>query len=167
MILSDDATRVAAVSETKLYVWEVKTGALLSQATIQRQALFGIVFGPDGKRIAVNYGDEADIVEVETGQVTSLEIPTRPQARWVNLIFGADPNLVITASRVSNKDSASKALGEREYVDGEIAFWDARTGKLIHAIEKTGLLYSVVASADGARIATGTQSEQLTVWEIN
>ena len=166
MILSDDATRVAAVSETKLYVWEVKTGALLSQATIQRQALFGIVFGPDGKRIAVNYGDEADIVEVETGKVTSLEIPTRPQARWVNLIFGADPNLVITASRVSNKDSASKALGEREYVDGEIAFWDARTGKLIHAIEKTGLLYSVVASADGTRIATGTQSEQLTVWEI-
>ena len=166
IILSDDGEHLAAVSQSALYIWTTSNATLVSKVPIQRPALFGIVFSPDGTRVALNYGDGADIVSVADGKVTSLDIPTEPQARWVNLIFGADSKMVITASRISSSETATKDIGAREYVDGEIAFWDTATGKLIHSIDKAGLIYSVAASADGARLVTGTQSEQLTIWAI-
>lgn len=38
-------------------------------------------------------------------------------------------------------------MGERDYNDGEIAIYDATTGKLIHGVDKAGLIYTLAISA--------------------
>jgi len=164
MAFSPNGQQLAAISEKELFVWSVQDGALVARVTLARRALFGMQFSPDGKRISVNYGDGADIVDIATQKATSLEIPTTPQSRWVNLVFGGNGDVVITASRIATAESNDKPMGERDYGNGEIAIYDAETGKLIHDIAKAGLIYTLAISTDGAHIATGTQSDQLSVW---
>ncbi len=166
IILSNDGQQLAAASEKEIFVWAIDTGKLLARTAISRPALFGLIFGPDGKKLAVNYGDAADVVDIQSGVVTSLQIPMKPQARWVNLQFAADPEVIIMAARLSSTESAQLEFGKRKYVDGEISLWDAKTGKLLHTLKQTGLVHSIAVSEDGAVIATGTQSEQLTIWGV-
>lgn len=164
MAFSPDGQQLAAISEKELFVWSVQDGALVARVALARRALFGMQFSPDGKRISVNYGDGADIIEIATQKAVSLAIPTAPQSRWVNLVFGGNGDIVIAASRLSTTESHDKPIGERDYTDGEISIYDAGTGKLINGLEKAGLIYTLAISADGTRLATGTQSDQLSVW---
>jgi WD40 repeat protein len=164
--LSPDGKTVAAVTRDALYIWDVASKNLSHKVTLEAPPLFGFDFSGDGQRIDLNYGDAVDLVDVASGKRVALDLPTKPNARWVNVLQTADGESVVTVAMVSDADSASQPVAERNYRTGELTVWSAKTGAAIHTIETDDPLYAAAINEAGTVIATGGRNNVLNVWGV-
>ena len=163
---SNDGRHLAGMSGSALYVWDTGTQELLHTVNLVTPPIFGFEFSPTDAKIAVNFGDAAQLVDVATGEVTELNVPTSPTARWLTVLFTADPNTVLTAAMVSDEATADQQVTARTYVTGEITVWDATTGEAVQTFEVAEPIYAAAINADGTQIATGSQNNTLNVWKL-
>jgi WD40 repeat protein len=163
---SDDGETLAAVSARALYIWHIAAERLVHRVELQWPPAFGFEFSPNGQWIGVSSGDAVGIVDVATGQLQLLAIPQKPKGRWVNLMFTDNPDVVITASMVSDEGTAQDPVQQRNYRTGELAVWSTHSGNLIHQIETDEPLYAAVANSGGTLVATGTRDNVLVVWGV-
>jgi WD40 repeat protein len=164
--MSNDGKTVAAVTRDALYIWDVASETLSHKVTLEAPPIFGFDISPDGQRIDLNYGDAVDLVDVASGKRLSLNLPTKPTARWVSVLQTADSESVVTVGMVSDEDSASQPVSQRNYRTGELTVWSAKTGDVVHSIETDDPLYAAAINADGTAIATGGRNNVLNVWGV-
>ena len=163
---SNDGRYFAGMSATALYIWDTATQELLHTIELRTPPIFGFEFSPNDAKIAVNFGEAAQLVDVATGEVTTLEVPTSPAGRWLTVLFTADPNTVLTVAMVSDEATAVEQVTARTYVSGEITVWDATTGQAVRSIETSEPLYAAAINADGTVLATGSQNNTLSLWAL-
>jgi WD40 repeat protein len=164
--IGPDGKTVAAVTRNALYIWDVASETLSHKVTLEVPPLFGFDFSGDGQRIDLNYGDAVDLVDVASGKRVALDLPTKPNARWVNVLQTADGESVVTVAMVSDADSASQPVTERNYRTGELTVWSTKTGNAIHTIETDDPLYTAAINQAGTVIATGGRNNVLNVWGV-
>ena len=163
---SSNGRYLAGMSATALYLWDTATQELLHTVPLATPPIFGFEFNPTDSVIAVNFGDAAQLVDVSTGKVTALKVPKSPTARWLTVLFTADPKTVLTAAMVSDEASADQQVTSRTYVSGELAVWDATTGEAVHTINVPEPIYAAAINADGTQLVTGSQNNTLNVWQL-
>ena len=125
--LDDDTARV----------WELPSGRLAHSLRHEAVGVDELAFSPDGRQLITTvysgFGDEATIWDVGTGQrVTAFGDEDQSGATWA-----PDGRRVATIG------------------DGQIAVWDARTGRALRSFpERSGDFAEVLAfSPDGRRLA--------------
>ncbi len=164
--LSNDGKTVAAVTRDALYIWDVAGESLSHKVTLEAPPIFGFDFAADNQRIDLNYGDAVDLVDVASGKRVSLNLPTKPTARWVNVLQTADADTVATVAMVSDTDTAAQTVAERTYRTGELTVWSAKTGEVIHTVETNDPLYTAAINEAGTVIVTGGRNNVLNVWGV-
>lgn len=144
LAVSSDDTRVAAgFDDTRLGLYDAKTGAVVSQAPVQRSRVDGVIFSPDGKKVLVTGGDTfSAVLDSKTGQKHgNLEHYDRLHAL------------------------AMESGGERVATGGLDGYVRLRTikGAFIHAERVPDVVRSLAFSADGLKLAVGTQEPYATL----
>jgi WD40 repeat protein len=162
LYLSRDGARLAALGPRQLTIWDVDARKPLQEISLQRTPVLGL-FNADGSKFALNFGDDVDILDIASGKITSLDLPPGSAN---TLLVPNDPDLLVTASMLASPSTADKPLDARHFVTGNLSVWDARTGKLVRAIETDDPLFTASISDDGGHIATSTRLNALTVWTI-
>ncbi len=162
LYFNQDGSRLAALSHTQLVVWDVATQKELQNIQLQREPVLGL-FSPAGDRFALNFGDDVDVIDVNTGKAVSLDLP---RGSTVTALFPQDPGVIVTAIQIASADTAGQRVELRNFVSGELSVWDATTGKLIRTIETDDPILTAEISDDGSQISTSTATNALTVWRV-
>lgn len=162
LYFSRDGSRLAALSPRQLTIWDVTAGTPLQEISLQRAPMLGL-FNADGSKFALNFGDDVDVVDVATGDVTTLDLPP---GSVVSLLVPRDPDLIVTTAMLASPSTAERPVDERNFVTGNLSAWDAQTGELVRSIETDEPIFTSSISDDGARIATSTRQNGLTIWAL-
>lgn len=163
LYFSRDGSRLAALSARQLTIWNVATGRPLQEISLQRTPALGL-FNADGSKFALNFGDDVDVIDVATGKVATLDLPT---GSAVSLLIPRDPSVIVTTAMLASPDTADRPVDERTFVTGDLSVWDARTGELVRSIETDEPIFTSSISDDGARIATSTRQNSLAIWALD
>jgi WD40 repeat protein len=162
LYLSRDSRRLASLSPSELLIWDVEGGKVLQKIGLQREPLLG-AFNPSGDKFALNFGDDVDVIDLGTGEVTSLDLP---KGSSVSMLFPQDPRLIVTTSMIPTAETAARPLDQRTFVTGALSIWDAQTGELVRQIDTDEPIFSAAISDDGAQIAASSRQNALAVWEV-
>jgi len=162
LYFNQDGSRLAALSRTQLVVWDVTTQKQLQKIRLQREPVLGL-FNPAGDRFALNFGDDVDVIDVNSGRAVSLDLP---RGSTVTALFPQDRGVIVTAIQIASAETAGLALDQRNFVSGELSVWDAASGKLIRTIKTDDPILTAEISDDGAQISTSTATNALTVWGV-
>lgn len=162
LYLSKDGRKLAALSQTRLTVWEVDSGQALHTVRLRRDPISG-GFNPRGDKFAVNFGDDVDVLDIASGELISLDLP---RGSSVTTLFPADSRLIVTAAMLPTPETAGQPFGQRRFVSGELAIWNAATGEPVRRIETDEPIYAASISDDGASIVTSTAANAMTVWRV-
>lgn len=161
LYLSKDGNRVAALSQTRLTIWDVATQKELQMVRLQRDPLIG-AFSPRSDKFALNFGDDVDVLDVASGKLVSLDLPPGSS---VTTLFPQDSRIIVTVAMIPTPETADQPFDQRVFMEGELDIWDLRqTGQLVRKIETEEALYSAAISDDGSRIVTSTRNNAMTVW---
>lgn len=131
----------------RMNIWEVKTGKLRATIALSEPYARHVVFGPDGKTLAIALTDglaEANehkvlkLIDVDTGKETA-SLKAHEGETITSLAFSPDGRLLATGG-----------------FDRRIRLWDTASGKLLNKLEgHKVLIYSVAFSRDGQFIVSG------------
>jgi WD40 repeat protein len=131
-------------------IWDARTGQLVHTLKAHNDRVFGLVFSPDGKRLA-SVGAENDrqihIWDVRTGQ--RLLTWEGHEGRIASVAFSPNGQLLATAGAIP--------------IESEVKIWDAVTGELLHPPLPGGPF--VVFSPDGQRLAEGASKGEIRIWD--
>jgi WD40 repeat protein len=148
----DGRVLVTVTHEVKL--WEAATGRLLHRLPLDG-VIQAVAFGPRGRILAVRERHEVGLWEVASGQrIRSWTLPTaeRPAAQdasGTSVAFSADGPVLAT-------DTAG----------GEVLFWDAGTGQLLHTLAgHGGSIRTLAFSPDGKTLAAGNADTTILLWD--
>ncbi|MEN3942720.1 serine/threonine-protein kinase [Prosthecobacter sp. SYSU 5D2] len=143
--VSSDETRIAVgFEDTRMGLYDARTGEMVFEAPVQRHApTGGVVFTPDGKKVMVTGGDTfSPVFDSQTGQRHgNLEHHDRLYA----LALSPDGERVATGGR-----------------DGYVRLRTLKGG-FIHAERMPDIVRALAFSADGEMLAVGTQEPNATV----
>lgn len=148
LAVSPDESRLAVgYDDTRLGLYEAKTGAVIHEAPAQRHRIDEVQFSPDGKKVLVGGGDTfSAVLDAATGQ------------RHGNLEHYARITTV-----------AQAAGGERVATGGQDAYVRLRSikGQFVHAQAVPDAVRVLEFSADGQALAVGTQEPHAVVSLLN
>ena len=145
--VSPDGRQIAAGhSEGRLLRWDLETGRELPALQAGRGNVMGVAFSPDGSRIASAGSDRMIRVWDAASGKSVLCIPAHPGlARCMSVAFSPDGSRLV---------SGGGDFEWNESAAGEVAVWDARTGREIFVHRFPGTSVSHVAfSPDGRQVA--------------
>lgn len=154
---SPDGVKLAACSNSEVYLWDVKTGKLDDQLRVESPRLFTRVsFSPDGNLFAAAESrGVVTVFDVEDDQKTaSRKLRGRFQVghegrQYVAYVdFSSDSSQVLTTG-----------------YDFTIRQWDTKTGALQHTMETVSEGQAAVYSSDDSRIISVTQNETIQLWD--
>jgi WD40 repeat protein len=132
-----------------------ETGELIRGFVAHRGPVFGIAFSPDGRRIGTAGADKtAKVWDAQTGK---LVYPLGGHPFEVNgVAFSPDGRWIATASGSHYANYGALVLESEP--PGELALWDATSGRKIRGVvEKSGGAGGVLFAPRGAaRLATGS-----------
>lgn len=141
----------AKVSNSVIMLWDAENGSLQGQL----QAAFAyahptnIAFSPDGQLLAGIYGPAIRLFDVAS---RTLLKSVKPESKhFKGLVFTPDGRRLVSVSN-----------------DKLARVWDARTLSEETAYEwKIGKLTAVAVAPDGLRLAAGSDSGKVIVWDVN
>jgi WD40 repeat protein len=163
LYLSHNGEKLGVIGNTLALVYDTATGEEVQKVRLQREPLAG-AFSDDGSKLAINFGDDVDVIDTATGRAQSLDLP---KGSLVTVMFPRDSRVLVTAAQVASADTAGNPLERRNFVSGELSFWDAQeTGKLLRKIDMADPILTASMSEDGAYIATNYADNGMTVWRV-
>ncbi|MCS7056789.1 MAG: hypothetical protein NZM18_11525 [Thermoflexales bacterium] len=163
LYLSDDGLRLAVLTRAQLVIWDVQARHEL-RSVRPRRVPQGGVLSKDGNRFALNFGDNVDILDVASGELTSLDLP---EGSSTITFFPRDSRMIITAVMIPSPETAALPFDRRIFVSGELSLWDVRTGEMLRRIALPDPPYVGAISDDGASIAIHTRANAMTVWRVS
>lgn len=150
--VAGDDTRLTKPGEFKL--WDARTGQARVSAEDHRKAALCVAFSPDGKRVATGGLDERVILyNLPSGEPAGFY---GGHSRPVNSLAFVPSSALI----VSGSGGGFKGMHE-------IRVWRSDTGEDLSSIEEAhaAKVNSVAVSADGTKIAAGSQDKSVTIWQ--
>jgi WD40 repeat protein len=163
LYLSRNGEKLGVIGNALALVYDTATGDEVQKVRLQREPLAG-AFSDDGSKLALNFGDDVDVIDTATGRALSLDLP---RGSLVTVMFPRDSRVLVTAAQIASADTAGNPMERRSYVSGELSVWDVReAGKLLRAIELDDPILTASMSEDGAFIATNFADNGMTVWRV-
>lgn len=135
---------VSGVCTGHVYIWDLRTYALVGQHPFHSGVIYGVPFSPDGQRIATCSSD---------GTLKVIDVQT------ATLLFSAESKEEL---RCICWDGCVAVTGS---VSGNLMMWDLFKGELIHTLPAhTGPVACVSASTDGIYVVTGGEDLRVVTW---
>jgi WD40 repeat protein len=142
---------VAINDQTKIRVWDLRTGACIGPPINPGWPLSSqsVNFSPDGRRLAAAYILGAPVIwEVSTGRPATGTFEANPERTFSSVQFSPDGTKIVTAD-----------------FRGETRLWDTTTGApLSPVVRAADMLYTVSFSPDGLYFVTRSFAE-LRIWD--
>jgi WD40 repeat protein len=140
-------------------IWDAETGKLARTLQVHNQAILGLAFSPDSKRLATGTGIFA------TGEIKLWDLA---DGKEVLKLDGHTGYVTCVAFSPDGKRLASSA------VDDTVRVWDLQAGKealalKVHADDADQVhkfIQTVAFSPDGKRLASGGGDGIVRVWEL-
>ena len=127
-----------------------RTGGLLCAIEVSDNAVMGLAFSPDDRRILTGDHDSlAKLYDVASGRVL---MRYRGHARPVRCVaFVPDASRIVTASE-----------------DKSVRLWETQSGReLINYDGVTDTVYGIAVSPNGRRLAAGLADKKILLWDLN
>jgi WD40 repeat protein len=143
---SPDGELVAGIAaDGSAHIWNAETGAEVSVLHGSAEEIKDVAVAPGGQLVATAAGRRATVLELGGGRpVARLEHPRA----IVSMAFDGSGKRVLTAAR-----------------DGKARIWDARSGRLLHALARhRGPLSGAAFTADDRLVVTTGSDRSAGIW---
>lgn len=146
--ISPDGSRIAtATGDGKVFVWDVRTHALVAGPIVHENEIAACVFSPDGGSIATAAGAVVALWDAASGKAKG--VPLNHEGGVSTECFSPDGGRLLTAS-----------------LDGSIRLWNVRDGKPIGAPMRHDDGVAVAEfSAEGGKILAGSNDGTVRLWD--
>jgi WD40 repeat protein/Flp pilus assembly protein TadD len=148
-VFSPDGKRIVLASRRVVEVWDIRERKRIHSLAARTDPpfTFSLAISPDGRRIAVGFGDwTVQVFDLETGQHV---LTVRDKGSAYGLAFSPDGHQLATAD-----DNRAVTL------------WDADTGREVARLRgHTSLATAVAFSPDGQRLASAGDDGTVRVWD--
>ncbi len=183
-VLSVDGRHVVSSTLHTICVWDVESGECLKEfehvwyyGHVRRAYYYDVTFfllSTDGRRvISVSKGRMQNVRlcvwDVDSGEC--LKVLEGNTGAVKSLVLTADGKRVITESFFPAQgewNQESKAFQEAERPSSStLHVWDVESGKCLKVLEgHTGVVKSLVITADGRRVISGSYDNTIRVWDL-
>jgi len=153
-----DGRTIASVDLDKtLRTWDAASGAALSEQQADTRFVYAVAYSPDGRLLATA-GASGWLSLWDA--VTLRRVRQLPAADYYG---GGDQGRQVAFSPDSRRVVCPYRVGE---VLGEVRVWDVVAGQTLLILRgHTANVNAVAYSADGLRIATGSQDRTVRIWD--
>ncbi|KAG2078342.1 WD40 repeat-like protein [Suillus decipiens] len=151
--LSPDGTKVASGSEDgAVRLWSIETGKVIAKWTGHTQSVCSVCWSQDGQRVLSGSSDgTARQWDVEKGEIILTPIET---------------GHTHVGTVVYSPDAAMFATAGYHVTEPSVKIWDAKTGKLVTALEgHTRSVYCLAWAADGKTLISGSVDRSIRTWD--
>ncbi|KAJ3089494.1 hypothetical protein HK102_006257 [Quaeritorhiza haematococci] len=192
VILSPDGKTVFAGSEDFTVLgWDVTTGTLLHNITVESSAVEGVAVSPDGRTVFMSFLDVSGVLGFDlttktvtrnyTGHVGIVEgLTVSPDGRTV---YAAGDDRTVLAWNILNGNLVRNFTGHTKWVgaialspDGSVLYagsgdtsilaWNTATGVILRNFTgQTGIIGDVTVSPDGTTLFAGSGDTNVLAWE--
>jgi WD40 repeat protein/serine/threonine protein kinase len=198
LVYSSDSTRLISDDESSNHqLWDATTGKLIASLGVRRASEYdlGVIFSPNGKRVAAAAGKEVRIYDAATGRQLSSLGPHEWDVHSAH--FSPDGTRIIThqmsagyssmlylwdaetgrqvAKLIGHKTAMTAAVFNPEgtllataglHPECVVRLWDATNGKLLHTLSgHANSLECLCFSPDGARLASASLDQTARLWD--
>jgi WD40 repeat protein len=154
---SPDGVKLAACSNSEVYLWDVQTGKLDDQLRVQSPRLFTrVAFSPNGSLFAA--AESRGVVTVFDVEGYQQKGNRRLRERFQ---VGHEGRQYVVYVNFSSDSTHVLTTG----YDFTIRQWDRKNGALQHTMETVREGQVAVYSPDDSRIISVTQNETIQLWE--
>src|SRR5262249_45752491 len=139
-------------------VWEAQTSTEICTLQGHTELVWSVAFSPDGKRIASGSQDQTVRVwDAHSGQ-TMRTLKGHNGPGW-SVAFSPDGKRIASGSGIWDEK-------KREFTSGEVKEWEVETGKEVLTLKgHSDLVTSLAFSADGTRLASGSDDKTVKLWD--
>src|SRR5262249_40643716 len=150
LAFSADGKKLANPSDDMtVRVWDAATGKHLKTVDSPQEQWYSAAFSPDGKLIAIGGADGAWVFDAESGNLK--EVFKAYKTGSILIVKFLDNDTLVTG-------------GTPEKGDGNLKFWDMKTGKLARSLAEPNQTFRAMdIPKDGKTIAVGTWDKTLVV----
>lgn len=179
-------------SNSSMPIWNTLTGKIVKKLPVASRYVAGVVFSPDGKRVAVaDRLSSLRVLDVESGK--ALSGIASGVSRLYSVAFSPDGSLLAGGDssgqiHVWETDKFTEPMGQAGHTgpvvsvdagdngrvvatsghDGTVFLWDGRTGRKLHRLEAENRQPSLVSvSRDGALAAVCDNSANVQIWRTD
>jgi WD40 repeat protein/predicted Ser/Thr protein kinase len=140
----------AKYPKNSVRLWDASTGQLIRTMPGHTNAVMGLAFSPDEKRLASISSDQtARLWDGESGQL--IAVLRGHSGRLTSVAFNPDGTRLVTSS-----------------YDRTMRLWDAKTGELITVLRgHRDAAMSPAYSFDGSRLISSSTDGTVRVWDMN
>jgi WD40 repeat protein len=159
---SPDGSLLAATAQSKVLIWDVKTGQASATFSQHKEPVLALAWSPDGKTLATASEDQTIILwNVEARKI---RLTLKGHHDIVPVVgFSPDGKNIISASVIND-------FPQGRLKAGEIKIWDASTGKVISTTRwktQASLPTSMAISSDGKMVALGDWNGSIRFWHLD
>ena len=149
---SPDGEQLAVASSIGVWIYDAQTGEALTLLTGQKAWVTGVVFSPDGRKLA-SHGNLDNSFYVWDTQTWALQHTLTHDEYWDprSVVFSPDGQLV--ASGGGSRDNRT------------INLWDPKTGSRIGSMNHTPAALTLAFSPDG-EILISQSTDKIIFWDI-
>ena len=140
---------LAGTRETRVRLWNIRTGLTVRTFDVGTGGVFGVAFSPDGNSIVVGTRDNRALLwDVHSGQLIRT-FSGHSGAVWA-VAFSPDGKLIATGSG-----------------DDTARLWDVQSGQTVHVLQgHLSDVTSVVFSPDGQSLVTASADNTSRLWDV-